>query len=168
MRFPKLHTSDEAQELYTPDEASIKIIPFINKSWVVWEMCYGRGDMANALTAKGLQVVGNTEMNCFTEEPDSFDCIITNPPWRNNKEFVEKAISYNKPFAFLLRLEHLGGVKAFDLFSDLEGFGILIPEKRVNFITPRMRAGGEKGSSSFHSIWMTRFLNLPQQIVYIR
>ena len=176
MKFPKLHTTDEAQEMYTPSSATDLIIPYLPKGKKIWEMCYGRGDMANHLIKKGFEVIGDKEIDCFTIGEEflpgfrielDFDIIVTNPPYKNNKKFLELAIKTRKPFAFLMRLEHLGGVSAMKLLQDLD-FKILIPEKRINFITPKMQKGNNVGGSPFHSIWITYgLLETNKQITYI-
>ena len=52
------------------------------------------------------------------------------------------------------------------LLKDLD-FQLIIPERRINYITPKMLAGEKVGGSQFHSIWLTYGLNLPKQINYI-
>lgn len=166
MKYPKLHTSNLAQELYTPPTATKQIVPYIPKKSIVWEMCYGRGDMAKELERNNIKVVGNKNMDCFEKEPEKYDLIITNPPYRNNKDFLERAIQSKKPFALLMRLEHLGGVRASELLKDLD-IKILIPQKRINFITPKMRKGELVGGSQFHTIWITyKLIKDKRQIIY--
>ena len=172
--FPKLHTTDEAQEFYTPPADAKKILQFIPEKWTIYECCWGRGDMADAFIDEGYKVIGGKDIDFFNSpyKPTEYDCIITNPPWRNHKDFVEKAIDiskqfpFGKPFAFLLRLEHLAGVRAYNLFSK-QNIQIIIPKKRINFITPKMREGIKVGGSPFHSIWITRGLVLKQAITWI-
>ena len=89
------------------------------------------------------------------------------PPFNGNKKFIERAINLHKPFAFLIRLEHLGGVTAYRLFKDLD-FKIIIPEKRVHYITPKSLLGEKVGGSPFHSIWFTYGVNLSKQINYVK
>ena len=157
-KYPKLYTTDLAQEMYTPKRDAQKILQYIPKMHVIYEMCAGEGHMVSSFREMGYNVV--------TDEKEKFDVVITNPPWRNHKDFVEKAISFNKPFAFLLRLEHLGGVRSYELFSKID-IKILIPKKRINFITPKMREGKNVGGSPFHSIWVTYGLPITDTITYI-
>lgn len=167
MKYPKLHTTNLAQELYTPPEATQQIIPFIKKDLIVWEMCYGRWDLADELKRNGITVVGRTDMDCFEEEPDEYDVIITNPPYRNNKDFIKRAIDSWKPFALLVRLEHLWWVQASKLLKDLD-IKILIPEKRINFITPKMREWDKVWGSPFHTVWLTyKLVEDKRQIIYL-
>jgi hypothetical protein len=163
MKFPELHNFND---MFTPPEAMEYIMPFLNPTKKYWEACWGRGDMANELFKNGFDVVGNKDMDCLLDQPEEWDFLITNPPFNGNKKFIKRAIELKKPFALLIRLEHLGGVEAMNLLKDLD-FQIIIPEKRINYITPKMIAGNKVGGSPFHSIWLTYGLNLLKQVNYV-
>jgi len=164
MKYPELHNFNE---MFTPPEAIDYIEPFLNKNLIYWEACYGQGHLADELIDRGFDVVGRREINCLKEEPKHYwNVLITNPPFNGNKKFIKRAIELKKPFALLIRLEHLGGVEALRLLKDFD-FQIIIPEKRINYITPKMLAGNKVGGSPFHSIWLTHGINLPKQINYI-
>jgi hypothetical protein len=160
--YPKLHNFND---MYTPPEALISIIEFLPKNKIYWEACYGLGHLAKELEKKGFDVVGNKDIDCLKEQPERWDIFITNPPFNGNKKFFKRAIELKKPFVFLCRLEHIGGVEAKRLFKDLQ-IQIVIPEKRINYITPKMMNGEKVGGSPFHSIWVTYGLKLPKQIIY--
>lgn len=161
-KLPKLH---HFNEMFTPPEAMTSIINFLPKDKIYWEACYGLGHMAKELQKNGFNVVGDSSIDCLISQPSEFDIFITNPPFTGNKKFFKRAIELKKPFAFLCRLEHIGGVEAMKLFKDLD-IQLLIPERRVNYITPKVMNGEKTGGSSFHSIWVTHGLNLPKQINY--
>jgi hypothetical protein len=164
-KYPKLHNFNE---MYTPDYALDYIERFLPKGLIYWESCYGKGHLAKALEKRGFKVIGNKDIDCLKESPDenNWDVWITNPPWKTNKDFIKRAIDLKKPFAFLIRLEHLGGVKAMELFKDLD-IQIIIPRDRIHYITPKILRGEKTGGSQFHSIWLTYGFNLPRQINYI-
>lgn len=165
MKFPKLHNFNE---MFTPPEALDYIVPFLDKSLIYWEACHGEGHITNELGRRDFTIIGNKKIDCLISEPKvKWDFLITNPPFNGNKKFIKRAIEFKKPFALLIRLEHLGGVEAMKLLKDLD-FQIIIPEKRINYITPRMLAGKKVGGSSFHSVWLTYKLDLPKQINYIK
>jgi hypothetical protein len=44
-------------------------------------------------------------------------------------------MSLDKPFAFLIRLEHLGGVEIMSMLRHYD-FNVIIPERRIHYITP--------------------------------
>lgn len=162
MKCPKLHNYNE---MFTPPEALDYIIPFLDKKLIYWEACYGQGHLAKELARNNFIVIGNKGIDCLLTQPGKWDVLITNPPFNGNKKFIKRAIELEKPFALLIRLEHLGGVEAMKLLKNL-AFKIIIPEKRINYITPKMQAGEKVGGSSFHSIWLTYKINLPRQINY--
>lgn len=164
-KYPKLHNFND---MYTPPVAMNYICPFLNKNLIYWEACYGKGNLADELRRKGFKVVGDEGLDCLTSQPtEQWDFWITNPPFNGNKKFIKRAIEFKKPFAFLIRLEHLGGVEALRLLENLN-FKLIIPEKRINYITPKMLNGEKVGGASFHSIWLTYRLELPKQINYIK
>jgi len=166
-KFPKLHTSDLAQELYTPPHATRQIIPYIPKWYVVWEMCYWKWHLAEELENNWISVVWWEWLDCFEYEPPAYDMIITNPPYRNNKDFLERAFDSWKSFALLMRLEHLWWVSASRILRD-KNIKILIPERRINFITPKMREWKKVWWSPFHTVWVTyNLLSDNRQIIYI-
>jgi len=150
--------------MFTPPEALDYITPFLRKNLVYWEACYGEGHLARELRSRGFYVIGDKAWDIFEYHPE-FDFLITNPPFNGNKKFIKRAIEFKKPFALLIRLEHLGGVEAMKLLKDLD-FKIIIPEKKINYITPKILAGKKTGGSPFHSIWLTYGVGLPQQINY--
>ena len=161
-RFPELHNFND---MYTPPEAINSIEKYLPKNKIYWEACYGLGHMADELSKHGFTVVGNVDIDCLQEEPDKWDVFMTNPPFNGNKKFFKRAIELGKPFVFLCRLEHLGGVEASKLFKNLN-IQIVIPKRRINYITPKMMRGEKVGGSPFHSVWVTYGLNLPKQIIY--
>jgi len=163
MKFPILSKNDEC---FTPPNAVDVIVPFLPKDKIYWEACYGEGYLAKRLMEHGFTVVGEQYMDCLKEQPDNWDVWITNPPFSNNKTFVKRAIFLGKPFAFLMRLEHLGGVGAHEVFSKLD-IQIIIPKRRIHYIN-KTKNGYQKGNSPFHSIWITWGLGLPKEINYER
>lgn len=164
MKYPNLHNFND---MYTPEIAMQYIIPFLDHKLIYWESCYGKGHMADILKRNGFKVVGNCNIDCLKEIPNNWDFMITNPPFNGNKTFIKRAIELKKPFAFLIRLEHLGGVEALRLLQNLD-FKVIIPEKRINYIRPNILARKKTGGSPFHSIWLTYGVNLPKQINYIK
>lgn len=165
-KFPKLHKFNDMQ---TPSEALNYICPFLDKSLSYWEACFGMGYMAETLRHRGFSVVGWGGFDCLKYEypTQNWDFWITNPPFSNNKVFLQRAIELGKPFAFLLRLEHLGGIKAMKLLTNLN-FCVIIPEHRINYITPKMLQGKKVGGAQYHSIWLTFGVDLPKQINYVK
>lgn len=162
MSYPKLHNFND---MYTPPEAMDYICPFLDKSLWYWECCPGQFHMVDELEHRGFNVCSYSDMDCLTTTPPmDWDFLITNPPFNGNKKFLARAIELGKPFALLLRLEHLGGVDAFRLLHNLD-FGVIIPDQRICFISSKTM---EQDRAPFHSIWVTHGVDLPKQINYVK
>ena len=108
MRNIGLKNSKINDEIYTPEYAIKPIIKHIKKNWKIWECCYGNGDLAKHLREKGLKVIGNKSEDFFKTNKEC-DIIITNPPYSNKRDFIERAIKLKRKFAFLVPLTTLEG-----------------------------------------------------------
>jgi len=161
---PKLMMNGHTDEIYTPEYALNPLLPFLKKEWKIWECAWGEGALANHLQKKGFKVgqIGDDFLNdVVIGIKDKFDCIVTNPPYSKKDEFLKRAYELGKPFAFLLPLTALEGIKRGALYKRY-GLQIIIPNRRINFITPN---GGS--SSWFATAWFTWGLNLPKDIMFV-
>ena len=95
--------------------------------------------------------------NFLTDVPDfDFDCIITNPPYKGKRLWVEKCMSYGKPFALFLPATWLNDTAVNEIFHD--DLQLLIPDKRTQFI----RKTNDKNSCCFKAIYYCKdFLDKP-------
>lgn len=132
-------------ECYTPKYAVNIIVPFLeamkNKKskFVIWApFSKDNHHFANYLRKLGFEVI-NTHIDngqdFITYEPNfEFDMILDNPPFKNKTKFVEKAISYKKPFALFLPFNSLGdrGIPNLFLNNNLD-LEMLIPDHRTEF-----------------------------------
>lgn len=152
--------------MYTPPEAVDIICKYLPKDKVYREACYWQWHFANRLIHNWYSVVWNSDINCLISQPSNRDIFITNPPFNWNKKFIKRAIELWKPFVILFRLEHMGGVEASKLLRDIEDITIVIPKKRINYITPKMMSWEKVWGSPFHSIFLCVWLWLWKQIIY--
>ena len=138
----------------TPPEALSILLPYLHKDWTIWEPAAGEGYLARALEDAGLNVIASdirTGQDFLEYEPDEhYDLVVTNPPYSQKNEFLERAYSLRKPFAFLLPITTLEGKRRQVLFSE-NGISLLIPGRRINFITP----DGKDTGSWFLTAWFT-------------
>lgn len=154
----KLMGKNHSDELYTPESAIDILIPYLNKEWIIWECAYGTGKLAGHLESKGFKVIGNKDFNFLKEGvQEHFDCIITNPPFSKKIDFIDKCYHWNKPFALLLPLTTLEGIKIQSMFKE-NGIQILFPRGRIDF-------NGKK-APWFYTCWFTYGLNLPKELNY--
>jgi len=157
----RIRSSDDFQ---TPSYALKPLLPYLKKDWVVWECAEGQGYLSNALKNQGFKTISTgIEFNFLNGMPNfNFDAIVTNPPYSLKDQFIEKAFSYNKPLALLLPLTALEGRKRQQVYKKY-GIQLIIPDKRINFITPPGKGSG----SWFATMWLTHGLNLPRDIMFV-
>ena len=80
----------------------------------------------------------------LTYEPEKWDVIISNPPYKNKRIFWERALDLGKPFSLLLPLNILSDSVINTTMKQREReFQLLIPSKRMRFFN---RKTGETGN----------------------
>ena len=156
---PKLLMQGHTDEMFTPDYALNPLVPYISKEFTIWECAYGEGALAKHLRKRGYRVIGKGED--FMQINKECDVIVTNPPYSLKEQFLERAYSIGKPFAFLMPLTALEGIKRGAMYKKY-GLQLIIPNRRINFITPN---GGK--SSWFATAWFTWKLNLPKDLMFV-
>lgn len=109
----KQHTLND--EFYTPESAILPLLKYLPKNIKIWECTdFGQSEITRILREKGYQVISThkKDFDFLTDKPDfDFDMIITNPPYSLKDQFIEKCYQYNKPFALLLPITALEGIK---------------------------------------------------------
>ena len=73
-----------------------------------------------------------TGQDFFKYQPDSFDLIISNPPFKNKKAFFERALSFKKPFALVGPASWLNDSGCYDLFYNIK-LQLFMPRSRPTF-----------------------------------
>lgn len=180
LKLNQRETPDQAQirdQFQTPNYATDLIVPYIPRGVVIWECCAGLGKMVGRLVWLGYSVVGtdiddDPPMNFLTDEPDGksgFEwpftkwVIITNPPYSIEEKVFRRCIAINKPFALLIPGDWsqwlIEAVTEYDC-------RLVVPSRRINYITPTGKQGAES-HAQFHSIWLTRFFNVPERVVFV-
>lgn len=70
----------------------------------------------------------------FGYEPEKWDVLISNPPYKNKRAFWERCLSFNKPFALLLPVNILSDSMICNtMIEDGRDLQLLIPNKRMKF-----------------------------------
>ena len=153
-----------SDEFQTPEYAISPLLPFLKKEWVIWECAWGKGSLAKHLEKKGFKVLGDSKSNFFKNCLDMLFCniIITNPPYSKKDEFLKRAYKIGKPFAFLMPLTALEGIKRGELFRKY-GIQLIIPNRRINFVTP----SGKGSGAWFQTAWFCYKLNLPKDLNFV-
>jgi hypothetical protein len=153
---------DKFDRFDTPAYAVRPLLPYIKKTWTVWEPTDsgGAGKITELLAEHGCDVIatGKKQLDFLEDEPDLyFDCIVTNPPYSLKDEFILRCLEHNKPFALLMPLTTLEGVARGDMFRRMQqDFGVLVLDRRVEFTG---------GSVWFNTSWFCRRI-LPRQLMF--
>lgn len=158
---PPLH-GFAPDDFQTPPEALIPLLPFLKKTWLIWECAQGKGYLTKALRAYGYQVIGSdilTGQNFLTWTPEQFDCIITNPPYSAKHKFLIRCYALGKPFALLLPLTTLETRTRQKLFAR-HGLEIILFDKRIDFHQPSRAIS----KSWFAVAWFTCGLKVGKQL----
>ncbi len=116
-------------DLYpTPPEVTVALMEFLSlpDRTMIWEPAAGEGDMVKAIQNCGYEHVSGTDIFTgldFLDAADSlewhasFDWIITNPPFKLAEQFIRKAASLRRPFAFLLKSQYWHAAIRVELFG---------------------------------------------------
>ncbi len=153
----------------TPPEAIDPLLPYLPSSWTIWEPARGEGLLVEALYDSGFEhvVTGDiqTGQNFFDYQPESWDCLVTNPPYSIKFKWIERCYELGKPFALLLPVETLGAKTAQQFFRE-HGVEVIFLDRRINFKMPNL--GWEGSGAQFPVAWFTFGLDLGQQMVFAR
>ena len=157
---PVLLENGHTDEMFTPNYALNPLVTYLDCDWVIWECAWGSGSLATHLKNRGYTVVGNPQED-FMEVEHKCNVIVTNPPYSMKEKFLRRAYSLEIPFAFLLPLTALEGIQRGEMYAKY-GIDIIIPNRRINFITPN------SGKSSwFATAWFTCGLHLPKELNFV-
>jgi hypothetical protein len=144
-------------ENYTPAYGVYPILKYIPKHSIVW--C--PFDTEDSEFVKQISQLEHVKViyshiengqDFFEYEPEFWDIIVSNPPFKNKRQFFERALSFNKPFALLMTNTWLNDAAPKQLFmeKDLE---LLMFTKRMKFLNPEGRPNDKITFSSSYYCW---------------
>lgn len=123
---PKTQKAGSIGIFQTHPRALRPLLDYLPRRWHLWECAAGQGWLVDALREEGYTVTGSDVLgfrgqrnrDFFTWEPSRWDCVVTNPDYsgKNKERFLERAYSLGKPFALLMPLTTLEGVKRQEMF----------------------------------------------------
>ena len=159
----KIQANGRSDEFMTPEKAIYPLLPYLDKSKVIWECAWGKGSLAKHLKRFGFKVIGKKNVDFLkVAVMDNSDIIITNPPYSLKESFLKKCYGFEKPFALLMPLTALEGIKRGELFKKY-GIQLIIPNRRINFITP----SGKGSGAWFQVAWFCWKFNLPKDLMFV-
>ncbi len=150
----------KSDQYHTPPYAVRPLLPYLRKDATIWECAIGAGYLLRFLREEGYKVVGRPQDNFLTVRPPHYDVLVTNPPYSAKAEFVARAYSLGRPFAFLLPDYDLA--QSCMPFFRRYGVQLLIPSKRIQY----ERINGEPtGKANFNTAWYCWRL-LPKDLMF--
>lgn len=115
----------------TPKSAWENIKHLIPKNKVIWEAFYGDGKSGEYLTELGFNVI-HKPVDFY--ENDLGDIIVSNPPFSQSKEVLERLVELNKPFIIIFPSSKINTQYFRKLYSKNDDkIQIIIPRKRIHF-----------------------------------
>lgn len=145
-------------EIYTPEYAIKPLLKYLPKNIIIWECTdYGSSNITKVLKDNGYKVISThtkDNFNFLEDTPDfEFDIIITNPPYSQKDKFLQKCYEYKKPFALLLPITALEGIKRGTMFRK-NGLELIVLDKRVEFMENMIKDYDKKKSGNwFNTSW---------------
>lgn len=145
----KYMKTEKNDEIYTPKEAIIPILKYLDKTKIYWECTdFGDSNIKKVLVENGFKVIATNkeEFDFLKDDPSfKFDVIITNPPYSIKNKFIKRCYELNKPFLLLLPITALEGKERNRLYKE-NGLEIIVLNKRINFMK-------EKKNVWFNTSW---------------
>lgn len=173
-----LYNKTGNDESYTPDYGVRPIIKYVKS--IAWKRSRRKHlppltiwcpfDTAESEYVKQLQLLTGVKVihshidegkDFFKYEPEYWDIIISNPPFKNKRVFFERALSFGKPFALLMTNTWLNDKYSKWVFKEAgRDMQLLMFDSRIHFI----QNGQTKKDTTFScSYYCCDFL--PKQII---
>ena len=163
MVFSEQIKTSKSDEYYTPRYAVNVILPYIKNFKHIWcPFDKEHSEFVKQISKTNKVVYSHIDNNqdFFEYEPDKWDMIVSNPPFKNKRQFFERALSFGKPFALLMTNTWLNDSAPKQLFRDRD-LQLLMFDKRMKFINPDGRENNKITFSSSYYCWNF----LPKQII---
>ena len=159
-------TFKKHDDYITPKYAWEHIKDYIPHDKIIWEAFYGDGASGNYLTELGFNVI-HEERDFFTEPPDKWDMIVSNPPFSKSKEVMYKLLEYDKPFILIMPSSKIN-TSYFRAWKDKK-IQIIIPRKRIHFTkhVEGKPVEGWKNACNFDCFYFCYGLNFKNDITWL-
>ena len=131
-----LYSEGKNDECYTPYYGVEPILEYIPNDSIVWCPFDTEDSEFVQQIKKTNKVVFSHIKNgedFFEYEPDEWDIIISNPPFSNKRDFFERALQFNKPFALIMTNTWLNDAAPKQLFKNKD-LQLLMFTQRMLFL----------------------------------
>lgn len=127
--------NSSGDEIYTPYYAVEPLFEFLPKDKTIW--CPFDEEWSafyNGLTEGWYKVLRSClkqGQDFFEYEPKEWNILVSNPPFSKKNKVLERAYSFNKPFALLLPVNTIQSKQRYEIFgNDIQ---LLVFDARVDF-----------------------------------
>jgi len=142
----------------TPKSAWENIKQFIPLDKVIWEAFYGDGKSGENLKELGFNVI-HEEIDFY--EHNKGDLIISNPPFSDAKNIMNRLLEIDKPFILIFPSSKIN-TQYFRAWKNK--LQIIIPRKRIQFL----KDGKEKQNKcNFDCFYYCYKMNLEKDIIWL-
>lgn len=169
--YTQYYQSLEDNENYTYEYGVEILLPHIQhlKDKIIWcPFDKEWSSFVKVLKENGFKVVYShidENKDFFTYEPKEWDIIISNPPYKDKRKFIERCLNLGKPFALLLPTTILNDALINDLFTKYNAkLQLLIPYQRMEFFNKDRNISNKL---SFKTSYFARDL-FKQDIILLR
>lgn len=152
----------------TPPEAVEALLRAENLPSIIWEPACGPGSIVRVLRSSGRQVYATDLVDYASPDQDQFgwdflmetqlplgvEAVVTNPPFKNANEFVEKALSLCPRVYMLLRLAFLESERRSQILDGGQLARVHVFRNRL----PMMHREGWEGPKSGNSMCFACFV----------
>lgn len=171
--------ADREHDFYATPPEAVEALLTVERKWlpncrVIWEPACGDGAIAKVLERRGYEVTatdlvdrgyGIGGINFLTLDETLVDsAIITNPPFKLAREFVDVALQQAPYVAMLLRLAFLEGSARKPWFASTPLARVHVASRRLPMMHRHGWTGPKAGSAVCHAwfVWDKRHEGRPQ------
>jgi hypothetical protein len=159
-----LYSKNPTDECYTPKYGVIPILKYIPKNAIVWcPFDTKDSEFVKEISKTNTVIHSHIDdgLDFFEYEPNNWDIIVSNPPFKNKRKFFERALSFGKPFALLMTNTWLNDkYSKFVFYEANRDMQLLMFDKRIKFV----KNGEIENKITFSSSYFCCDL-LPKQII---
>lgn len=158
------YTNWWGDEQYTPRCWVEILLPHIQhlKDKIIWcPFDKNDSEFVSVLSENWFKVVNSHIeywQDFFSYEPEQWDVMISNPPYKNKKAYWERALDLNKPFALLMPINILSDSIINVTMKEREReLQLLIPNRRIRFFNKITWETGKQPTFKAFYIWVNIF-----------
>ncbi|WP_412031272.1 sugar-phosphate nucleotidyltransferase [Metamycoplasma buccale] len=145
-------------EWYTKKTDILKFLELakIDKTKTIWcPFDNKNSNFVKVLKEQGYNIIYShisLDQDFYKYEPkQKYDLIISNPPFKGKSQTLKRLIQLNKPFAMIYGIQCFNSGGFVKELKNVKNLQLIFLNKRMQFFK---ESENEKGSCSFHSLWI--------------